>query len=50
MVAGELWLTRDEKTQHLRPGDVFEIRRNALHSERYGPDGATFWVARRHSP
>jgi PAS domain S-box-containing protein len=49
MVAGEMWLMRDEKTQHLRPGDVFEIPRNALHSERYGPDGATFWVARRHS-
>ena len=50
MVAGELWLTRDENTQHLRPGDAFEIPRNALHSERYGPDGATFWVARRHAP
>ena len=50
MVAGEMWLMRDEKTQHLRPGDAFEIPRNALHSERYGPDGATFWVARRHSP
>jgi CheY-like chemotaxis protein len=50
MVAGEMWLTRDEKTQHLRAGDAFEIPRNALHSERYGPDGATFWVARRHAP
>jgi PAS domain S-box-containing protein len=50
MVAGEMWLTRDEKTQHLRSGDVFEIPREALHSERYGPDGAVFWVARRHSP
>ena len=50
MVAGEMWLTRDEKTQHLRAGDAFEIPRNALHSERYGPEGATFWVARRHTP
>jgi CheY-like chemotaxis protein len=50
MVAGEMWLTRDETTQHLRPGDVFDIPRNAPHSERYGPDGATFWVARRHAP
>jgi CheY-like chemotaxis protein len=50
MVAGEMWLTCDETTQHLRPGDLFEIPRNALHSERYGSDGATFWVARRHAP
>jgi CheY-like chemotaxis protein len=50
MVAGELWLTREDQTQHLRAGDAFEIPRNQVHAERYGPDGAIFWVARRHAP
>jgi CheY-like chemotaxis protein len=49
MVQGELWLTRGEVTQHLRPGDRFEIDRNELHAERYGSEGAIFWVARRHA-
>ena len=50
MVAGEMWLTRDDHTQHLRAGDAFEIPRNQIHAERYGPEGAIFWVARRHAP
>jgi quercetin dioxygenase-like cupin family protein len=50
MVAGELWLTREEHTQHLRAGDSFQIPRNQVHAERYGPEGAIFWVARRHAP
>jgi quercetin dioxygenase-like cupin family protein len=50
MIAGDLWLTRDDRTQHLRAGDAFEIPRNQVHAERYGPDGAIFWVARRHAP
>jgi CheY-like chemotaxis protein len=49
MVQGELWLTRGEVTQRLRPGDRFEIERNELHAERYGSEGAIFWVARRHA-
>jgi hypothetical protein len=48
MVQGELWLTRGEDTQHLQPGDRFEIPCNELHAERYGSEGAIFWVARRH--
>lgn len=47
IVKGDLWLTREGATQHLRPGDRFEVPRNTQHAERYGADGATFWVARR---
>jgi PAS domain S-box-containing protein len=49
MVQGELWLTRGEVTQRLQPGDGFEIPRNEPHAERYGSEGALFWVARRHA-
>ncbi|HQR20935.1 MAG TPA: PAS domain S-box protein [Burkholderiaceae bacterium] len=49
VVAGEMWLTRGDMTQHLLPGETFEIARNELHGERYGPQGAIFWSARRHA-
>lgn len=48
VVRGEMWLTVDEQTRHLRPGDLFELASNVPHSERYGAEGATYWVARRH--
>ena len=44
---GEMWLTCDHLTRHLLPGDVFSLPAGTPHSERYGPDGATYWVARR---
>ncbi len=47
IVKGDLWLTREGATEHLRPGDRFEVPRGTPHAERYGPQGATFWVARR---
>lgn len=46
---GEMWLTCDGETRHLHPGDTFHIREGSLHSENYGPQGATYWVARRSS-
>jgi quercetin dioxygenase-like cupin family protein len=46
---GEVWLTEGECTRHLRAGDGFELARDVPHAERYGADGATFWVARRHA-
>ncbi|RZU01075.1 cupin domain-containing protein [Rivibacter subsaxonicus] len=49
VVAGEMWLTEGEHTRHLRPGDRFEIEREAPHAERYGSEGTTFWAARRHA-
>jgi mannose-6-phosphate isomerase-like protein (cupin superfamily) len=46
VVQGEMWLTVGERTRHLRPGERFELERGVPHAERYGPEGATYWVAR----
>ena len=47
VVEGEMWLTHGAATRHLRAGDTFELDAGVPHDERYGPDGATYWVARR---
>ncbi len=47
VTAGEMWLTCDHKTRHLLPGDTFSLPARTPHAERYGPQGATYWVARR---
>ena len=49
VVQGEMWLTCGDATRHLHPGDTFELERDVPHDERYGPEGATFWVARRNA-
>lgn len=48
VVQGDMWLTVGADTQHLRAGDPFELAREVPHAERYGPGGATYWVARRN--
>lgn len=48
VVRGEMWLTVGETTRHLRPGDEFTLARDEPHAERYGFDGACYWVARRN--
>ena len=48
VVQGEMWLTVGERTQHLKPGERFELEPDVPHAERYGPEGATYWVARRN--
>ncbi|WP_374324070.1 cupin domain-containing protein [Azonexus sp.] len=48
VVAGEMWLTAEGATRHLRPGDEFTLAAGQPHAERYGASGATYWVARRH--
>lgn len=50
IVQGEMWLTIGDETRHLRPGDRFELGHDEPHAERYGTEGATYWVARRHWP
>jgi len=45
---GEMWLTTNGHTQHLVPGAVFELEPNLPHDERYGAQGATYWVARKN--
>jgi len=47
VVRGEMWLTRGDHTQHLLPGGTFELDTAEPHSERYGDQGATYWVGRR---
>ena len=47
---GEVWLTVGEQTRHLQAGDVFTLDPGVPHAERYGPQGAIFWVARRNLP
>lgn len=44
---GEMWLTVDDATRHLRAGDGFTLDRDVPHTERYGAAGATVWIARR---
>ena len=50
VVEGEMWLVREDATQHLLPGDTFQLARGTPHSERYGPAGAVYWAARRTAP
>lgn len=48
VVQGEMWLTEPgHPTRRLVPGDRFHLPALAPHEERYGPEGATYWVARR---
>jgi hypothetical protein len=48
MVAGEMTLTlAGEAPRRLRAGDTFQLAADVPHAEQYGPDGATYWVARR---
>jgi len=44
---GEMWLTAGGSTRHLRPGDRFALDARVPHAERYGAEGASYWVARR---
>ena len=48
VVQGEMWLSVGERTQHLLPGDSFQLDRDEPHAERYGREGATYWAARRN--
>jgi hypothetical protein len=48
VVQGEMWLTVNGRTEHLLPGSTFEIPAHQRHAERYGAEGATYWVARRN--
>lgn len=47
VAAGEMWLTIGDETRHLLPGDSFQLEKDQPHAERYGPEGACYWVARR---
>lgn len=49
VVQGEMWLSCGAQTQHLKPGDPFVLDAHVPHAERYGAEGATYWVARRNA-
>jgi mannose-6-phosphate isomerase-like protein (cupin superfamily) len=49
VTAGEMWLTCGGETRHLLAGDTFHVPSGKPHDERYGPAGATYWVARRNA-
>ncbi len=46
VVRGEMWLEVDGEERRLLPGDTFQLAANVPHRERYGPEGATYWVGR----
>lgn len=47
VVQGQFTLTYEGKTLNLKAGQTFTLARGIPHEERYGPQGATYWVARR---
>ena len=47
VVRGEFWLTVGEQIRHFQAGEEFTLDKAVEHSERYGSEGTTFWVARR---
>ena len=47
VVRGELWLSWGGRTQHLKADDQFELDAEVPHAERYGSEGAAYWVARK---
>lgn len=49
LVQGEMWLEQGPISVHLVSGSGFELKPNVPHSERYGPQGALFFSARRHA-
>ena len=48
VVAGQMWLTVGNDTQTLTPGDEFTLDKGTPHAELYGPEGATYWAARKN--
>lgn len=49
LVQGEMHLEVGAETRHLRPGDTLSLPAGLPHAERYGPEGASHWVARRNT-
>lgn len=49
VVRGEVLLGCEGHTRRVAAGEWFELAREVPHAEHYGPEGATFWAARRHA-
>jgi tRNA pseudouridine32 synthase/23S rRNA pseudouridine746 synthase len=53
LTAGQMWLSctapdGSHQKRYLTPGDEFALSRDEPHAEQYGPEGATYWVARKN--
>jgi RluA family pseudouridine synthase len=48
VTAGQMWLSTGSQKRYLTPGDEFTLGRDEAHAEHYGPEGATYWVARQN--
>lgn len=48
VVQGEMWLGEAGQERRLVPGDTFRLAAGTPHTERYGSEGATYWVARKN--
>ena len=49
VVQGEMWLGEAGIERRLLAGDTFQLAAGTPHTERYGGDGATYWVARKNA-
>ena len=49
VVQGEMWLSEGDRIRHLTRGGTFRLHAGTAHGERYGTEGATYWVARTQS-
>lgn len=47
VVRGEVALHVGGEVRRYAEGELFELVRGTPHAEHYGPQGATFWTARR---
>ena len=53
VTAGQLWLSctgvdGTPQKRYLTPGDEFNLAAGEPHAEQYGPEGASYWVARKN--
>lgn len=53
VTAGQMWLTQTDASgksqkRYLTAGDEFTVALEEPHAEQYGPEGATYWVARKN--
>jgi tRNA pseudouridine32 synthase/23S rRNA pseudouridine746 synthase len=53
VTAGQLWLSctgadGTPQKRYLTPGDEFSLANSEPHAEHYGPEGASYWVARKN--
>jgi len=47
VLEGEMTLRVGNKDTRYVPGDMFHLRANETHSERYGPEGVCYLVGRK---